>query len=71
MDKPCRILIYIAEKDAALNQDDPNAWIIPANGTTHKFERINKKKKKYEVRVSVLDRLNNESELSQPVILKL
>ena len=41
------------------------------NNSDFKFSKRNRKKKKYEVRVSVLDRLNNESELSDPLIIKL
>lgn len=36
-----------------------------------KFDRINRKRKRYEVRISVLDRMNNESRISEPVIVKL
>lgn len=36
-----------------------------------KIKRINKKRKKYELRVSALNRLSNESQISQPIIIKL
>ena len=39
--------------------------------TGRMLEMFNKKKKKYEVRVSVLDRLHNESKISKSVIVKL
>ena len=67
MDKPYRYLIYINE----MNSNSPGHFFIQNNLTECKFERVNKKRKKYEVRVSALDRLNNESELSKPVKIKL
>lgn len=71
MDKPNRFVIYSNEKDTTGDVDNPKSIYRIQRETEFKFPRINKKKKKYEVRVSVLDRLNNESELSNPVILKL
>ena len=67
MDKPFRYLIYLKEE----NSNGPDHFFIQNNLTKCKFERVNKKRKKYEVRVSALDRLNNESTLSKPVEIKL
>ncbi len=69
--KPFRFLIYGNAKGSVLDSSNPENFVIQYEGTTHKFVKFNNKKKKYEIRVSVLDRLNNESELSKPVILKL
>jgi uncharacterized lipoprotein YddW (UPF0748 family) len=73
MDKPWRYVIYLNELGVKFNSENPEFifTIIPAEDDKFKFSRINRKKKKYEVRISVLDRLNNESEISDPVILKL
>ena len=73
MDKPWRYVIYINEKETRFDSSNPEFiyTIIPAKDDKFKFRRINEDKKEYEVRMSVLDRLNNESELSEPVILKL
>ncbi len=71
MNKPVRFLLYITESGIPLDVDNPESFITVLNGDKYKFERINRKKKKYEIRISVLDRLNNESELSAPVTLKL
>ena len=67
MDKPYRYLIYLNER----NSDTPPHFFIMNNFTECEFARANEKKKKYEVRVSVLDRLNNESALSKAVKIKL
>ena len=67
MDKPYRYLIYLNEK----NSSGPGHFFILNNSTECRFESVNKKKKKYEVRVSALDRLNNESKLSKPITIKL
>ena len=45
--------------------------ILDKDVSKFRFERINQKRKKYEVRISVLDRLNNESWLSAPEIIRL
>ncbi|QGY45025.1 family 10 glycosylhydrolase [Maribellus comscasis] len=71
MNTPARVLIYINEKGTNLDIDDPNSFISILKGDEYQFERLNRKKKKYEVRISLLDRLNNESERSKPVVLKL
>lgn len=73
MDKPWRIIVYLNVKGTPFIRSNP-AFIhtILNNGETkYRFSRINDSKKEYEVRVSVLDRLNNESDLSEPVIIKL
>ncbi|MDR2910107.1 MAG: family 10 glycosylhydrolase [Bacteroidales bacterium] len=69
MNKPYRYIVYLNEK----NSENPHLgyFIMQNNNTECKFERFNKKRKEYEVRVSALDRLNNESELSKPVKIKL
>jgi hypothetical protein len=56
-----------------LNPENPRFIhvILNEQNEKFKFERINPKRKKYEVRISVLDRLNNESWLSPPVSIKL
>lgn len=69
MDKPYRYMVYLNEKGS--NNSGAGYFFIQNNHTECKFERVNKKRKKYEVRVSALDRLNNESELSKPVEIKL
>ena len=73
MDKPWRYVIYLYEAGTKFNSENPEFifTIIPVKDDKFKFSRINRKKKKYEVRISVLDRLNNESKISDPVILKL
>jgi len=67
LDKPVRFAIYINEVGAHCTD---NLFDI-SNGRKYKFEQINRKRKKYEARVSALDRLNNESKATKPVIIKL
>lgn len=71
MDKAHSFLIYVNKTGTILNRENPKSFLIHRGIPECKFERMNKKKQKYEVRVSVLDRLNNESDLSEPVIVKL
>jgi uncharacterized lipoprotein YddW (UPF0748 family) len=71
MDKPARFLIYVNEKGTPPDTENPDSFITLLKGDEYEFERINRKKKKYEVRISVLDRLSNESGPSKPVVLKL
>ena len=67
MDKPYRYLIYLSEKRGKGSVH----LYIQGNYTECEFERTNRKRKKYRVRVSALDRLNNESELSKAIKIKL
>ena len=73
MDKPWRYVLYLNEQGTEFDALNPQFIfkIVPAGDDKFKFSRINRNKKKYEVRISVLDRLNNESKISDPVILKL
>ncbi|MCK5538623.1 MAG: family 10 glycosylhydrolase [Bacteroidales bacterium] len=71
MDKPKQFVIYINEQGLKFNSENSNYIYKITGNKEFKFSKFNKKKKKYEVRVSVLDRLHNESEISKPVILKL
>ncbi|NOR75512.1 MAG: family 10 glycosylhydrolase [Draconibacterium sp.] len=71
MDKPKQFVIYLNEQGTRFNSENSNYIYKITGNKEFKFSKFNKKKKKYEVRVSVLDRLRNESEISKPVILKL
>ncbi len=73
MDRPWRFVIYLNEKGTRFNPENPEFIHTVLNNQQSKFRfsKINRKKKEYEVRISVLDRLNNESEMSEPVIIKL
>jgi hypothetical protein len=65
--------LYLNEEGEKLNPENPEFIhiILDKDLDKYKFERINQKRKKYEVRISVLDRLNNESWLSPPKIIRL
>jgi hypothetical protein len=71
MDKPNLFVIYGNEVGTEFNKDDANCFWGVVKVDQLKFAPINEKKKKYEIRISVLDRLNNESEVSKAVKLKL
>ena len=71
MNKPKQFVVYLNKVGSKPDFKKSESIHLILREKSFKFSRINKKKKKYEVRVSVLDRLNNESELSKPVILKL
>jgi hypothetical protein len=73
LDKPYKFILYLNEEGEKLNPENPEFIhiILDKDLDKYKFERINEKRKKYEVRISVLDRLNNESWLSPPKIIRL
>ena len=71
MDKPNLFVIYGNESGTEFNAENPICFWGVVKENKLKFAPFNKKKKKYEVRISVLDRLNNESLVSKPVKLKL
>ncbi|MDO8952304.1 MAG: hypothetical protein Q7U86_06735, partial [Draconibacterium sp.] len=71
MDKPNLFVVYGNEAGASFNPNDYNNFWGVVKEDELKFAPFNSKKKKYEVRISVLDRLNNESAPSKPVKIKL
>lgn len=71
MDKAKQFVVYINELGADFDPNSSSNILAVTREQELKFQGKNKKRKKYEVRVSVLDRLHNESKLSKPVILKL
>lgn len=70
-DKPRQYIVYLNEKGIPFNAEDSGFILSTVRETECRFVRSNPKRKKYEVRVSVLDCLNNESKPSRPVKLKL
>ena len=71
MDKPNLFVIYGNEAGTEFSTENPNCFWGIVKVDELKFAPVNEKKKKYEIRISVLDRLNNESAPSKPVKLKL
>jgi len=71
LDKPWQFVVYRNEVGKSFDPENSQNMFIITKDKEIKFDRINRKKKKYEVRISVLDRLNNESRLSVPVIVKM
>lgn len=72
MDKPCRYVIYKSDKRAkkTLNSEDPSTILIITSSTSIKIEKGKGKTKKHFVRISALDRTNNESKLSRAIRIK-
>lgn len=71
MDKAKQFIIYFNEKGKKFTPKTSEYILKITSEKEIRFSKQNKKKKKYEVRVSVLDRLHNESKISTPVIVKL
>jgi uncharacterized lipoprotein YddW (UPF0748 family) len=67
-DKPVRFAIYLNKEGTPPNTD---TIFAVCSKTIYQFKRMNRKRKRYEVRISALDRLNNESKTTKPIILKL
>ncbi|KAF0239141.1 MAG: hypothetical protein FD181_526 [Prolixibacteraceae bacterium] len=70
-DKPNLFVVYGNESGTFFDAGNNNFFWGIVKETELKFAPFNSKKKKYEVRISVLDRLNNESTPSKPVKVKL
>ena len=47
-DRPARFLLYFNETGTILNKENPGSFITILNGDEFKFDRMNRKKKKYE-----------------------
>ncbi len=71
MDQALRYIVYQTEKGKPFNQEDVNEIYTITEEQTIKLKKQKGKKKRYEFRVTALDRLNNESKASEPIILKL
>jgi hypothetical protein len=71
LDKAWQYVIYLNELGEKFNHEDSKFTYAVQKEQEIKLERRNRKRKKYEVRISVLDRLNNESKVSLPVEVKL
>ncbi|PIF05877.1 MAG: hypothetical protein CSA36_04275 [Draconibacterium sp.] len=71
MNQPSLFVVYANEQGQVFDMDNADIiWAIVKDKQV-KFPRKKGKKKKYEIRVSVLDRLSNESRVSKPVFMKL
>jgi uncharacterized lipoprotein YddW (UPF0748 family) len=72
-DAPWRFILYLTGEGNPFDPGSPENIhvILGREENAYRFERINRKKKRYAVRISVTDRLNNESIPSKPVIIRL
>ena len=66
-----RYIIYKSEKGKPFNPDDPSTIYIITGTSKIKLKKENRKRKEYEIRISTLDRLNIESNISVPILIKL
>lgn len=71
MDTAWQFVVYLNEEGQTFNPENSAQISEITRKKELKFQRINRRKKKYEIRVSVLDRLNNESIISQAITIKL
>ena len=72
-EKPRAFVIYLYRRGTQLDPENPrNIHVVLGSGNhNYQFERINARRERYEVRVSVINRLNQESWLSAPVKIRL
>ncbi len=68
---PWQFVVYLNEEDVDFDPNSGKDIFVIQKENEIKFDLINRKKKKYQVRVSVLNRMNNESLISIPVKMKL
>jgi len=69
--KAWQYVVYLNEEGESFDSSSSRYIYRIQKDQQIKFDRINRKRKRYEVRISVLDRMNNESRLSNPVSIKL
>lgn len=71
--QPNRYLVYMNEEGTPALISKPNVQYTPSTSIEFQKKKGKEKRKRktYEVRVSTLDRINNESKLSEPVTIKL
>lgn len=70
-DAAVRYILYRTEKGKTFSQEDVLEIYTITKEQFLKLKRQKGKKKRYEFRISALDRLNNESPASEPVVIKL
>lgn len=71
-DEPLRYVIYYSEENEKLDRNDArHIYLITTETELKVRENPPGKKTNYKVQISVLDRFNNESELSEPLIMRL
>lgn len=71
-DEPLRYIVYYCREDSALDTNDANCiYTITTNTEIKIKENPPGKKRHYKIQISVLDRFNNESELSPVQTMKL
>ncbi|HYQ55888.1 MAG TPA: family 10 glycosylhydrolase [Draconibacterium sp.] len=71
LDKPWSYVLYLNKVGEKFDPNNNKFIYTITKERNFKFDKINRKKKDYELRISVLDRLNNESQLSVPIDIKL
>lgn len=69
--QPIRYLIYLNEAGQPFDPANSQYIVQYTHLNAVHFNRKSGRKRTYEVRISAIDRLNNESALSDPVIIKL
>jgi len=69
--QPLRYLIYLNEAGQPFDSGNPSFVVQYTHLNAVHFNRKSGRRKMYEVRISAIDRLNNESPLTDPVIIKL
>ncbi len=71
-DEPIRYIVYVNEDGSALNTNSANSIYTITTETEVRLNMPDKRgKQRYHFRVSALDALNNESEISETVDIKL
>ncbi len=70
MDKPVRFVVYKNREGEAFNPDNPASILLITHNQKIRLAKSGGKEEIYQIRVSALDRLNNESKISKPIRVK-
>ena len=70
MDRAYRFVVYRTEAGEPFLQNDPRSILVITRANKIRIEKGKGKKKRYQLRVSALDRMNNESEVTRVVNMK-
>ncbi|WP_423130373.1 glycoside hydrolase family 10 protein [Gaoshiqia sp. Z1-71] len=70
MDKAARFIVYKNRAGERFNPNDPRFILLITSATKLKLDKNDRRKERFEFRVSALDRLNNESPQTKPVTVK-
>ncbi len=68
---PLRYIVYLSDHGKPFNSGDPSHIVKITRDPKVEFSKTGKKRQSYQVMVTTIDRFNNESDPSEPAVIRL